>query len=111
LNVPSPSSDEFGLRERLRSAESRLRAADALATAARACLVSPGWETLQQLERALNGYEHPRLLGAPGRLLTDHRLPRAPAPDGDTERLVPASREVVITAFRLEGAAAEGETH
>lgn len=74
MNLTVPASGEFGLRERLRSAESRLRAADALASAARTCVTAAGWTELRELEAALEGYEHPRLLGAPGHLLTDHRL-------------------------------------
>lgn len=77
MNLTVPASGEFGLRERLRSAESRLRAADALASAARTCVAAPDWEHLQELEAALEHYDHPRLLGAPGRLLTDHRLTAA----------------------------------
>jgi hypothetical protein len=78
MNLATPASREFGLRERLRSAESRLRAADALASAARTCVSARGPEKLQDLETALDDYEHPRLLGAPGRLLADHRLSASP---------------------------------
>jgi hypothetical protein len=74
VNLALPASGEFGLRERLRSAESRLRAADALASAARTCVAAPDWEQLEELEAALERYDRPRLLGAPGHLLTDHRL-------------------------------------
>lgn len=97
MNLPLPPSGEFGLRERLRSAESRLRAADELATAARTCLTTPGWEALYELEAALDRYEHPRLLGAPGRLLTDHRLltPTAPARDDGSQQSAPVSREIM----------------
>ena len=78
MNVPYPSSADYGLRERLRSAESRLRAADTLARAARACLAAPDRTHLRELGVALDRYDRPLLLGAPGRLLTDHRLAGAP---------------------------------
>lgn len=103
MNVPSSSSGEFGLRERLRSAESRLRAADALAVAARTCLAAPGWEALHELRAALDRYRDQPLLGAPGRLLTDHRLAGAKAAVAarvdDRPTPVPASRELLLPAF------------
>lgn len=109
MNLLAPSSAVFGLRERLRSAESRLRAADTLAAAARACLTSPGWESRYELEAALDHYDHPRLLGAPGRLLTDHRLvaPRAETPEaeGKLRPFARPDREIVLSSFDLGGVA------
>ncbi len=89
MHLTVPASGEFGLRERLRSAESRLRAADALASAARTCVTTAGRVQLAELEAALEAYDHPRLLGAPGRLLTDHRLvgARAALPAAGIARL------------------------
>lgn len=105
MNVPTPSSNEFGLRERLRSAESRLRSADVLANAAESCLLFPDSLSLRELRYALDNFREPALLGAPGRLLADHRLTPVAGPALGAARPRRARRQTgraVLTAVAVE---------